>query len=288
MKTPLFVVFLSNLRQYCVPLAKSYFFNMSHILISLLLIYILACSLLWFFQEKSIFYPTKLPIDYKFSEFENAEEVFLAVSESIQLHALHFKVPDPKGIILYFHGNTNGLEGWGQMAKPLTDLGYNVFMPDYRGFGKSGGKPKRNVLHQDADRVYKHLLKHYKEEEIVFYGRSMGSGVACSLATRFNPRILLLETPYYSILSLAEKQRPFLPVRWLLKYPMRSDLNIKKINCPVHLFHGTDDAYIPYQQAVDLAKAYGDETILHTYEGGQHGDLDTFPSFKAKIQEILA
>jgi len=261
---------------------------MSHVLLSLVLIYILACSLLWFLQEKSIFYPTKLPLDYKFSEFENAEEVFLSVSESIQLHALHFKVENPKGLVLYFHGNTNGLEGWGHMAKPFTAMGYNVFMPDYRGFGKSGGKPARHVLHQDADRIYDYVSKHYEAEDIVFYGRSMGSGIACSLATRHSPRLLLLETPYYSILSLAQAQRPFLPVRWLLKYPMRNDLNIKKVTCPVHLFHGTADAYIPYKQAVNLAKTYGDLNILHTYEGGTHGNLDTFPAFREKIKELLA
>ncbi|MFT4663836.1 MAG: fermentation-respiration switch protein FrsA (DUF1100 family) [Polaribacter sp.] len=261
--------------------------NMLHIAISLVLIYILACSLLWFLQEKSIFYPSKLPLDYKFSEFENATEVFLPVSKEILLHALHFKVLNPKGLVLYFHGNTNGLDAWGHMAKAFTELGYDVFMPDYRGFGKSGGKPGRNLLHEDADRAYSYVSKLHKANDIVFYGRSMGSGIACSLATRHSPRLLLMETPYFSILSLAMSQRPFLPVRWLLKYPMRSDLNIKKVDCPVHLFHGTADGYIPYQQAVDLAKAYGSLDILHTYEGAEHGNLDKFPAFKGKVKELL-
>ncbi|MFK7807487.1 MAG: alpha/beta hydrolase [Saprospiraceae bacterium] len=260
---------------------------MYYLLLFLILIYILASSLLYYLQEKSIFYPTTLPQDYEFNEFENAEEVFLPISEDVQLHALHFKVPNPKGLILYFHGNTNGLEGWGYMAEPFIKLGYNVFMPDYRGFGKSKGKLGRNVLHKDADQWYDHVSKLYDPKGIVFYGRSLGSGVACSLATRHIPRLLLLETPFYSILSLAEASRPFLPVRWLLKYPMRSDLNIQKVNCPVHLFHGTADAYVPYEQAVKLAEAYGDKSILHTYEGGTHGNLNTFPTFQQKVRELL-
>ncbi len=72
-------------------------------LLFLILAYGVAITLFWFYQEKFIFYPTKLSPNYKFSEFENAEEVFLAVSVDIQLHALHFKVPDSKGVIFYFH-----------------------------------------------------------------------------------------------------------------------------------------------------------------------------------------
>lgn len=263
-------------------------FIMYYLFLSIVLIYLLASSLLWFLQERSIFYPTKLALDYKFTAFENAEEVYLPVSGGIQIHALHFKVTDPKGLILYFHGNTNGLEAWGYMAETYTKMGYDVFMPDYQGFGKSGGKPGKNTLHRDADAAYNYVSKLYADEDMVFYGRSLGSGVACSLATRQTPRLLLMETPYYSILSMAMAARPFLPVRWLLKYPMRSDLNIKKVKCPVHLFHGTADAYIPYQQAVDLAKAYGDINILHTYEGGQHGDLANFEAFREDVRRILA
>jgi fermentation-respiration switch protein FrsA (DUF1100 family) len=261
---------------------------MYYLLISLVLTYFLASALLWLLQERSIFFPTKLPPDFVFTDFPDATEVFLPVSNNITLHGLHFQVPNPKGLILYFHGNTNGLEAWGHKAKPFTVLGYNVLMPDYRGFGKSGGKPARHVLHRDADAWYSYALQFYSEKDIVLYGRSLGSGVACSLAARKHPRLLLMETPYYSILSMAESARPFLPVRWLLKYPMRSDLNIKKIDCPVHLFHGTADTYIPYQQAVDLAKAYGDPNILHTYEGGMHGNLESFPAFQEKIKEVLS
>ena len=252
------------------------------------MIYFLAISLLWFYQEKVIFYPTKLSPNYKFLQFVNANEVFLPISETVCLHALHFKVQEPKGLILYFHGNSQGLEYWGYAAETFSELGYDVFMPDYRGYGKSSGKPDKGVLHDDADTVFSYISQEYPSESIVIYGRSLGSGIACSLATRHSSKLLILETPYLSILSLAQSQRPYLPVRWLLKYPMRSDLNISNIQCPVHLFHGTNDELIPYQQAVDLAKAYGDTSILTTLQGGMHGNLEDFDLFHQKLEELLA
>ncbi len=261
---------------------------MSYIICFLILTWFGIVVLLWSVQERFIFFPTKLSPDYQFSQFEGAEEVFLPVSDRVTLHGLFFKVGAPTGAILYFHGNSEGLESWGYAAAPLTDLGYEVLMPDYRGFGKSGGRPDKGVLHEDADLWYAYLLKLYSPKDIVLYGRSLGTGIACSLATRQPARQLILETPYLSILSIAKSRMPFMPVYWLLKYHMRNDLNIKNIKCPVHLFHGTADEVIPYHQAFELAEIQGDPEVLTTIEGGMHGNLLDFALFRKRLRGLLS
>ena len=261
---------------------------MYYVLIFIVLSYLLGLLLLWVNQEKFIFFPTKVPLDYRYAEFDHAEEVFLPVSACVKIHALYFRVPNSKGVVLYFHGNSQGLEHWGHMAKVFNDMGYDVFMPDYRGFGKSGGSIEENVLHEDAERAYDYLRKYYDAKDIVLYGRSLGSGIATALAAHKPVRTLILETPYYSILSLVQRKFPFFPTSRILRYPMRSDLYIKKVKCPVYLFHGTEDELIPYQQAVELAETYGKPSILTTVPGGKHGDLNSFPIVREKLEEILS
>ncbi len=256
------------------------------LLLGLIGIYLFLCIIMYKIQEKFIFYPTKLPSDYPFSEFSNVEEVYFPIDEQTRLHALHFQVKQSKGIVLYFHGNARALDDWGHAAIDFTRRGYEVFMPDYRGYGKSTGFLSESALYEDAQLIYKSLLNKYQESDIILYVRSLGSGIACHLATKTKPRMLLLETPYMSIVAMAQKTLPILPASMLLRFKLRNDLNIRKINTPAYLFHGTEDELIPYKQAVQLNKIYGKDALT-TIEGAGHNNLSAFPAFQARLDEIL-
>ncbi len=256
------------------------------LLLALAGIYVLISLLMYKIQENFIFYPEKLPPDYPFTEFDQVEEVYFPIDEQTRLHALHFHVDQPKGIVLYFHGNARALNDWGHAASDFTRRGYEVLMPDYRTYGKSIGVLSEKALFADAHLIYSTLLEKYDPSEIVLYGRSLGTGIACELATKVEAKMVLLETPYLSFLAMANNTMPILPASLLLRYKFRNDLNIRKIKMPVAIFHGTKDELIPYKQAVKLNEIYGKD-VMTTLEGAGHNNLSDFPGFQAKLDEFL-
>lgn len=258
------------------------------LLVLLFLLYLVIGLALYFFQEKLIFYPTKISKDYNFPHFEDASERYYPVDENSSIHALYFKAKSTKGVVLYFHGNARALDSWGYMASDFTKLGYDVLMPDYRSYGKSEGKLSETAFHQDALFLYEDLQKDFAEKDIIIYGRSLGSGIACRLATSVHPRLLIMETPYLSLDAMARKMTRLFPINSLLQYHFRNDENIKQLNCPVHVFHGTNDNLIPYEQAVELANIYGEKQILTTIKNGGHNNLPEFEKFQEKLEQLLS
>ncbi len=257
---------------------------MLNFLLLILALYAIITLLMYQFQHKFIFFPMPLPMDYPFSQFRDFEEVFLDVNSKIKLHALHFKVNEPKGTLLYFHGNTRSLNDWGYAAQDLTALGYDVLMPDYRTYGKSSGPLTEQGLYEDALRWYDHLKKEYSEKDLLLYGRSLGTGIASYVAFKNEPRQLILETPYTSMVDMAKLQVGFLPINLLSRFRFETKKIIQQINCPIDLIHGTADELIPYQQALDLSQG---KAQLHTIENGGHNNLAQFPEFHQILKTLL-
>ncbi len=256
------------------------------VLIVLIALYFGLILLLYFKQKDFIFYPTKLNQNYNFPQFTNFEELYFDVNEAV-IHALHFKTENPKGLVLYFHGNAGALDKWGYEAIDFRKRNYEVIMPDYRSFGKSTGTLSEKKMNEDAMMIYNKIIASHDPSKIVIYGRSMGTGVACELATKVEAKLVILETPYSSIDAVAKRGFFFLPVSIFLKFHFHNDRKIKNLKSPVHIIHGTNDELIPYEQAVNLAKIYGDESILTTIEGAGHNNLTTFDTFQKKLGELL-
>jgi uncharacterized protein len=137
--------------------------------------------------------------DFTFTFPGRFEEIALPSDDAV-ISALYFNADHPKGVVLYFHGNAGSLRSWGAVAASFVGRGYDVLMPDYRGYGKSSGWiASEQMLHDDAAVAYQYLLGRYPEDQIVVYGRSIGSGIATYLAKTHRPRMLILETPYFSL-----------------------------------------------------------------------------------------
>ncbi len=260
--------------------------KIASVLIALIAIYVALTLLLYFKQKDFIFYPTKLNQNYHFSQFKNAEESYFSAPDAT-IHALHFKTKQPKGLVLYFHGNAGALDKWGYEASEFTKRGYDVVMPDYRSYGKSSGEISEKNLNADALMVYQNIVENRAPSDIVLYGRSLGSGIATELATKVDAKLLILETPYTSIGDVAKRGFFFFPIFRLLKFHFRNDKKIDKVNCPVHIIHGTNDELIPYSHALRLTEIHGDSSILTTIENGGHNNLVTFDEFQKTLDELL-
>jgi pimeloyl-ACP methyl ester carboxylesterase len=241
-------------------------------------------------QESLIFYPEKLPANFKFSFSIPFDDIALQVNGGT-INALLFKSDKPQGVVLYFHGNAGSLRTWGEVAAAFTTRGYDILIPDYRGFGKSSGQIKdEDTLLQDGAAAYTYLAGHYPENRIVIYGRSIGTGIATYIAKTKRPKMLILESPYFNLIDLAVHHYPFVPaalMKAFLKYPLRNDLWINHVQCPIVIFHGAKDDIIPYNASERLFKLLGGRGQLIRVDNGGHNDLGDSALYQRRLDTIL-
>lgn len=245
------------------------------------------CLFFYFFQDYFFFRPEMLPKNFEYRyPFPFTEHTF-EMEDGGVINALQFKVPNSQGVVFYLKGNSRSLKGWGKFAKDFVSKGYDFFMIDYRGFGKSKGRRTESILLNDAQTVYKWLSKEYPEDQIVVYGRSLGSGIGARLASWNDPRMLILDSPYFSFYHQIRRYGWWLPLRYLLRYHLRTDQFIKKVTCPIYIIHGNKDRLISYAQGKRLHEISADRSTLITIEGGGHNNLPTFPEYHEHLYDIL-
>jgi pimeloyl-ACP methyl ester carboxylesterase len=261
--------------------------NLKRALIFLVSLYVLLGVLLYFFQEKILFLPTPLDYNYQFEFKNNFEELFFNTPEDGLINAIHFKVDEPKGVILYLHGNAGNLDRWGKITEYFVDQQYDVLIMDYRTYGKSQGKLSENVFYTDAQYCYDYLLKNYSENDITLYGRSLGTGIASYVASKNNPKQLILETPYYSIPDAASHRFPIYPVKQLINYEFPTYKFLEETNCKVTILHGTDDQVVPYSSAKKLTVLDIENLEFITIKGGNHNNLIQFEKYRNTISTLL-
>jgi uncharacterized protein len=243
--------------------------------------------LVYFLQEKFIFKPEKLKQDFQFKYDIPFKELFFDVEAGVRINGLHFYREKSLGLILYFHGNTRSIKGWARYAKDFYRYNYDVVLVDYRGFGKSTGKRSEKEMLDDMQFVYNVLAKQYHEHHIIVYGRSLGSGFATKVASENKPRYLILDSPYYNFRSVVERFLPILPVRYVLRYHLRTDKWIRQVNCHTYIIHGTRDRLIPIRHSEALQKLNpGKITLIRIYGGG-HNNLPKFDEYHNFIRDIL-
>lgn len=241
----------------------------------------------YFLQEKFIFKPEKLSPDFKFRYDVPFNELFFDIEPGVRINGLHFYREQPKGLILYFHGNSRSIKGWARYAKDFYRYDYDVVLLDYRGFGKSTGKRSEKEMLADMQFIYESLTKQIPEHHIIVYGRSMGSGFAAKIASENKPRYLILDAPYYSFLKVAERLVPILPIRYVLRYHLRTDKWIRHVNCHTYILHGTRDWLIPLRNSERLQKINPHKITLIRIEGGGHNNLPKFPEYHNFLRDIL-
>ena len=250
--------------------------------------YVVLSVLLYFLQDYFLFKPEKLTPDFEFHyNNQEFEEYNIETRDGAVINGLRFKAQSPKGVVFYLKGNSKSIKGWGKFAVDFTRHGYDVIMVDYRGFGKSTGRRTQKAIKRDMQVIYNKIKKKVPEKYIILYGRSLGSGFAAKLASMNEPRMLILDAPYYSLSKVAKKYIPFMPLSLLIKFPMPTYKWLKYVKCPIHILHGTDDRLIPYKTSVKLSKINPKRTKLYTVIGGGHKDLNTFESYHSMLGDII-
>lgn len=250
------------------------------------------CSIgivLFYMQDIFIFLPKKLNTDHVFRFDFPFEEVFIPVNREDTISLLKFlpKEKQRKGVVVYYHGNKNNVEHYAIHSKIFTDNGYEVWMQDYPGYGKSRGERTEQKLYDQAMIVRNLAAGKFSADSTIVYGRSLGSGIAAYVASMSHCKHLVLETPYYSIPALLNSFTFIYPASYMSKYKIPTGKYIQDVEERITIFHGRNDWVIPYRCAAKLKQCLktGDEFV--TIDDGSHNDLGTKPVYKQKIAAIL-
>ncbi len=254
---------------------------------------ILIVAWLWFKQENLLFKPTVLPASIVLATTPDVKEVAIEV-EGARLSALHLQRAGAKGVVFFLHGNAGNLQTWFTNADFYRQANFDLFMIDYRGFGKSTGEITSEAqLRADVRMAFDQVASQYAGRKIVVYGRSLGSGLAAGLAAELaqnaklpQPDLTVLVSPYSSMVALAAEVYPYVPA-WVLRYPMRTDDAVAQIKSPLLLLHGSDDKLIASQHSAAL-KARAPKAEMVIIAGADHNNLQTFATYRERFAAALA
>lgn len=238
-------------------------------------------------EVRMIFPGKKLAGNYKFHFPGNFKELTLKAGDSSKVSALLFKADSSRGVILYLHGNTGALDTWGRIAGTYTSLGYDVLMPDYRGYGKSEGEIKNEAqLYGDMQAAYNYLKRYYPESRIVVAGYSIGTGPAAYLAANNYPGLLILQAPYY---SLADAVAHLAPGTDTADVPFHFNTYqfLPKVAARVVIFHGDKDEMFYYGGSEKLKALFKKEDELITLRGAGHLNMERNKEFRSGLKRVL-
>ena len=258
---------------------------MAYLLI-FILAYVLWCVLLYSWQDRLV-WPAELS-QAQSARPKNAEAISLPLPGGGAVEAWFFAAkPDESGkpapAVMYFHGNAELIDQQDRIVEGYSKLGLSVFLPEYRGYGRSAGKPSEKEIGEDMIRFYDRLIRRpdVDPSRIVFHGRSVGGGVAADLATRRTPAALILESTFSSIAAMALK---FGAPPFLLKHPFRTDRVVEGLDVPILIFHGTRDTVVPVSHGRRLHKLARGSTYVEY--NSDHNDFPGEGNDEAYWREI--
>jgi len=252
--------------------------------------YLTMVVLLMIFEESMIFFPSPYPkgnwkalaIPFEDAEFQAAD--------GTRLHGWYVPHEHPTATVLFLHGNAGNITHRAAILERLHEVaGASVLILDYRGYGRSEGKPSGKGIVSDARAARAWLAKKEKipEREIVMMGESLGGGVAVDLAADDGARALVLISTFNSLTDVAAYHYPMFPVRWLMRTRLDSEEKIANYRGPLLQFHGRTDTIIPFQYGKKLFDAANEPKELVVSE--RHDHNDTVPAdFYEKMRELFS
>lgn len=237
--------------------------------------------------EQQLFPGAKLDKEFHYEFEEKFIELTIKTEDNYKLNGLLFKVNHSKGVIFYLHGSNGALNTWGKIAPVYTNLGYDIFILDYRGYGKSEGKVTSEIqLYKDVQAAYNRVKLSYAESRIILIGQSVGTGPAAMLAANNHPKKLILQAPYYSLPDWIHNVVPDFDTSGI-KYQFKTYAFLQKVKAPVIIFHGDADSAIYYGSSEKLSRLFKQGDKLFTLKTEGHNDFTKNAEYREKIKSIL-
>ena len=253
------------------------------------IVYAAIVVVVWFVQERLLFYPQAVTIAPRAPAGWRMEEVAFTTRDGTRLGGvLLLPAASRPALVIYLGGNAEEVTGFAHAARE-TYGERALLLVNYRGYGASEGKPTETGLVSDAIELYDWARAHagIDPARIALHGRSLGSGVAVQLAAARPVRCVILTTPFESALDVAKEVYPWLPVSLLMRHPFDSARRAPGIHVPALVLTGSADTLIPKHHADRLAAAWGGPVEHVTFEGFGHNDIDLSPRYAPAIQTFL-
>jgi fermentation-respiration switch protein FrsA (DUF1100 family) len=256
-------------------------------------VYTAFAALLFFNQDRLLFLP-EIPGREIVVTPEAAhlpyEDVHLHTADGETLDAWLVPVEAPRATVLFCHGNAGNISHRLDSLLVFHDLNLTTLIFDYRGYGRSSGKPSETGTYKDAEAAWRYLTdeRHLPPTDIVLFGRSLGAAVAAELATRHRPAALILESAFTSVPDMAARQYPYFPARWLarLHYPTLD--YVREVSCPVLVVHSREDDIIPFSNGARLyAAAREPKRLLELHGDHNTGFLASRDTYLAGLDAFL-
>lgn len=237
---------------------------------------LLVVFILFMFQhviDRFVYYPMPYPEgDWNLQAQAGAQDVWLTARDGIRLNAWWFPKPGSRFVTLFLHGNAGNVTHRIDHAQAINSAGSAVLVVDYRGYGKSGGRPSQAGLGLDAEAAYDSLTKlGFNPSQIILHGESLGSAVAVKLAPDRRCAGLILESPFASLADMAGEVLPI--VGPLVVHGFNSKRGIKQVHTPLLVMHGDADEIVPFSQGQAVFGAANPPKELWRIPGGHHNDL---------------
>ncbi len=236
-------------------------------------LYLVVGLFLYLFQSRLIYFPRRdmgvtpgdagMPFD----------DLFFRTTDGVMLNAWFVPSENPRGTLLYFHGNAGNISHRIEALQQFRGLGFNTLIVDYRGYGKSEGEPDEEGTYRDAEAAWNYLVnvRNVPPDSIIVLGRSLGGAVAVYLATQVQPRAVILESTFTSIPDRGAELYPYFPARFLARIHYNSLGRISAIRAPVLIVHSTEDEIVPFSHGQSLYAAAREPKEFLQISGG-HND----------------
>ena len=246
------------------------------LLLSLAGIYVLLSVVLYLLQNRMVFLAnmpgralTATPGDAGFAY----QDVSITTSDGVRLHGWFVAAKQAKATVLFLHGNAGNISHRLDSIAIFRELGLDVFIIDYRGYGQSEGKPSEQGTYLDARAAWEYLVndREIAPKKIVIFGRSLGGAVASWLAAQTTPGAVILESTFTSAPDMAHRLYPFLPVRLMtrLKYSVKE--NVKRLSSPLLVVHSRQDEVIPFDMGESIFAAAPEPKQMLVITGDHSG-----------------
>ncbi len=231
---------------------------------------------LWAGQRWLIYFPERHVPSLHVMGLPTGEPIAFSTEDDLRLEGwfVHPAGPSTGQTVIVFNGNGGNRAYRAPLAAALARAGHAVLLFDYRGYGGNPGLPSERGLHRDARAALDAVVSRQDvdPQRIVYFGESIGTGVAVRLASERPPHALILRSPFTSLADVGRHHYPFLPVRWLLRDRFASIDRIATLRAPLLVIGGTGDRIVPFAMTEELYEAAPEPKWLASIEGADHND----------------
>ncbi len=219
----------------------------------LVAIYLSAAGYLYINQRNIMYLPTADMKHPSFYGLSGTKEIKIKTDDNVKITLWYKPATYGEKTLVYFQGNNGNLSYRTDKIKSFINHGFGIMAVSYRGYGNSEGKPSEEGLYKDARSSIDYLIKHnINVSNLVFYGESLGSGIAVQMGTEYSAHAVILESPYTSVTDVAQERYPIIPVKTLIKDHFDSKSKIKNVKAPILIMHGYKDTVVPIAQGKSL------------------------------------